>query len=222
MINKLFDLREWLRGAAGRGARWVAWSPWRVAAVVALVVVVLIVAVQLRGTGPADEPEPVESAPDWPAATAEAGPTNPEATGTPTPTAEPTAGDSPDTAPTNLSGDELGRAWITGFLTRSTPEDGHWQEAIEPLSTPELIETLADEGTDSLAIGLSGPWAVTKIKSYTPPDPVADTPSRVQLPYIVTIGNGDKTQEKPFILTAYRVEHGWLVAVAEQPYTSEG
>lgn len=210
-----YDTRDWMRRNVGRAARWVAWSPWRLAAVVGLIVIGLIVVVQLRAAppGPAASRSSTPTAePSWPTATA--GTNTPSQT--PTPSSASPSEDVPISS-AHFTGDQLGHAWIKGFLTRSTPDDDHWHQMIEHISTPELIDKLDADGPDKLAITLPGPWRVTKISHYEPSDSAVDTPSRVTLPYLVTISNGTATQQKRFVLTAYLGEVGWQVGVAAQP-----
>lgn len=246
IVNWLSDVRDWIRAAVMAAARWIVWSPWRVAAAVAVIILGLVVVVQVRAshTGP-HQPQAsqatVSPSQRWPEATAKphtktsvnAGPRE---TATPTRTADspspggesspegkPSPGATDTGAAASLSGDKLGHAWITGFLTRDKPSHSRqWKDQIENITTSKLIDSLEAEGTDKLALDLSGPWQVTNIARYRPPDPVASTPTRVQLPYIVTVSNGDTSTKKPFILTAYKGEDGWKVANATQPYTSHG
>lgn len=231
----LGDVKEAVLGGLLGAVRWLIWSPWRIGGAVAVLAVLLIVVAQLQSrneptnAAPGDRP----AASPWPTVTAV--PDGADTSTTPAPTTgaggevstegedDPTdsAEASPSTVPTELSGEDLDRAWITAFLTRSDPDSDAWVEAVGPVTTADLVSTLRAQA-DKLAIPLSGPWSVTKITPYTPPDPVTNTPARHSGAYIVTISNGQKSMDKPFIVTSYLSDDGWQVAVAEQPYSSNG
>lgn len=234
--HRLADAREWARERLRSVAGWLIWSPWRLGAVVAGLVVLIVLGVNLHGTTPA-APAAVPTRSAWPAATAE--PTRaattpsqpiPSSSATPTNSSGPVSSSAPAATPAvasvsaraaSLSGDALGKAWLSAFLTRDTPSSTAWVTAITPMTTPDLVATLRTQD-DKLGISLPGPWRITKVTTYRAPNPVTNTPVRTQLPYIVTLSGGGKTVEKPFILTAYRGANGWQIATAEQPYTSNG
>lgn len=120
----------------------------------------------------------------------------------------------------------MGHAWVKGFLTRSHPSQATgWKHNIGDISSSDLVSTLGSDGTTKLGLdklSTHRPWRVVKIATYTPPDPAATTPTRKQLPYIVTVSDGKHRQRKPFVLTAYHGHDRWIVSTAEQPYTSKG
>lgn len=228
--HRLADAREWTRQRLLTAASWLIWSPWRIGGLVAVVIVALIVIGVLHSNQPRPAPtSPQHTASAWPEATAEPETADSSSASARTQSASPTStattaspsATSSSAQPKHLSGDALGRAWITGFLTRTSPTSNDWATAIAPMSTADLVSTLQEQ-SDKLGISLSGPWKVAKIARYTPPNPVADTPVRHQMAYIVTITNGHHTMHKPFILTAYLGGNGWQIASAEQPYTSNG
>lgn len=231
----LGDVKEAVLGGLLGAVRWLIWSPWRIGGAVAVLVVLLILVAQLQSRNESTNAAPNDgpAASPWPTVTAV-----PDGAGTSTPAPTTDAGgevstaagenDStnsaeapPSTVPTDLSGEDLDRAWITAFLTRSDPASDAWVEAIGPVTTADLVSTLRAQA-DKLEIPLAGSWTVTKITPYTPPDPVTNSPARHSGAYIVTISSGQKSMDKPFIVTSYLSDEGWQVAVAEQPYSSNG
>lgn len=223
-LGRLSDLKEWCRNGLVRVGRWIMWSPLRFLGVVAVIVVGLVVLVQVRtadnGSGSSAGADSSAS-PSWPVATAtKSRPPSASPSGTPTPATSASA-----THKRSLSGDKLGHAWLTGFLNRSHPDRAtEWKDQIGDISSSDLVSTLGSEGTQKLEfdkLSTHRRWRVVKIATYKPPDPVAKTPTRVQLPYLVTVSDGKHRQRKPFVLTAYH-GHRWIVSTAEQPYTSKG
>lgn len=149
----------------------------------------------------------------------------------PTATSGPTRGSTPPPLPTktpspnprSLEGRTLGVGWLTGYLTRPTRSDDGWVAAIRDITTPELLAQLKAEGSDAVGLFRLKSWQVSAVKPLQYPDLPAKTPSRVVLAYLATVTDGTTQVRKPFVLYSYREPGGrWLIAIVEQPYSSEG
>lgn len=115
------------------------------------------------------------------------------------------------------------RVWLTGFLTRSSRDDDRWADAVQDLTTPELLQQLASAGPAYVGLEDLSSWRVVRIVPITVVDPPADTPSRTVLTYAAVVTDGMHRVEKPFQLYCYRNADGrWQVGAVEQPYASEG
>ena len=123
-----------------------------------------------------------------------------------------------------LSKDKLGKAWLTGFLTRTDRTDDSWSTTIADITTPDLLTRLDDAGPDYVGFYKLDSWKVKAISRYDgdPKQVPISTPSRQVLAYTVKVSDGRTTMSKPFILTAYQVDDRWVVAILTMPYTSEG
>lgn len=137
--------------------------------------------------------------------------------------AEQAATTAAETPGRSLQGRDLALAWLRGYLTRSSHDDGGWETAIADLSTPDLVEKLQEDGPDSVGLHELSSWRVAAIKAYTAVDQPVNAPSRTTLSYIAVVTDGRRKVEKPFTLYAYRQSNDrWLVTLVEQPYSSEG
>lgn len=201
--------------------------------VVVLVVVAAVVVAQLvqRSSTPAGSAAPSPSPsrigpsvivrPPGPTATttpATSAPTVPDPTG-------PGSTSAPGQRVRSLSGEELARTWLLGYLTRPDGRhDGRWKSAIADLTSPELMALLADKGPDFVGLFKLTTWQVAGIVPYKGnADVGASGPSRQVLAFTATVTDGRLTFDKPFILTAYAGADGrFVVSTVEQPYTSEG
>jgi hypothetical protein len=156
---------------------------------------------------------PTAGASDQPAPTPATSSVTSTAPGTTTGT--PTAYKSP--------GADLAKTFLTGLLTRSSRDDDNWQQAVQPYTTPELIEHLKTLGADGIGFEELSSWQPIKFQKTTIVDQPANTPSRVVSSWIVTVTDGHQTMRKPFGVNEYLGDHGtWKVAVLQMPYTSEG
>lgn len=194
-------------------------GPWQlVALVLGVVVLILVVSSQLH-RGAASSPPP-DGAASVSGASTSASPVTPAThSAPPTRTPSPRPSASPARA---LSGPALATAWLTGYLNRSTRDDGRWVEVIRDITDPDLLNQLQSSGSD--AVGLLGlqSWRVTAVTPYSDPDQPVDTPSRQVLAYNAAVTDGHTTEQKPFLLYCYRSGDGrWTVSMVEQPYTSE-
>jgi hypothetical protein len=207
-----------VRGSSGGIRSWLV-GPWQlVTLVVGLVVVILVVSTQLHRE-PASGPPP-ETAASVQASAATGSPVTP-ATPSAVPPSAPTPS-SPSSASRTPSGPALAAAWLTGYLDRSSRDDGRWVEAIRDITDPDLLAQLQAGGPD--AVGLFGldSWRVTAVTPYNDPDQPVDTPSRQVLAYTAAVTDGRTTEQKPFLLYCYRSgDDRWTVSMVEQPYTSE-
>lgn len=147
----------------------------------------------------------------------------PAATATATATAQPSpATTTTPTSPAGRPDRALAASWLTGYLTRVNRDDASWQDAIAPLTTPDLVDQLALAGPDAVGLDQLTRWQVTKIAPYKAVDQPVDTPSRVVLSYAATVTDGHVTRTKPFQLYAYLGGDGrWLIGALDQPYSSE-
>lgn len=164
------------------------------------------------------DPTPAESAPPSASSTPAPSPTSETTQASrPRTAARPRASDQP------LRGRDLAAAWLTGYLTRSDRSDERWVPAIRDLTTPELLETLQEEGPTAVGLDQLASWQVTRIAPFTAVEQPIDTASRKILSYAAVVTDGHIRVEKPFQLYCYRAADGrWLVASIEQPYASEG
>src|SRR4051794_23905569 len=68
--------------------------------------------------------------------------------------------------PRALRGRALAVAWLTGYLTRSSRDDGTWIAAIADLSTPNLVQQLKEAGPDNVGLYQLTAWRVATITPY--------------------------------------------------------
>lgn len=205
--------------------RWTLWAPWRLAAVVCAIVVALVIVGQLRADNTAARPE-VEPTPDiasnWPRATAQPNEGAGSSPAASSPASSPAASSPPNPEGRVLSGEALAKAWLAGYLDRSSRDDDSWSAAIADITDPQLLTALEAEGPDAVGLFKFQSWRVTQVRPSAGSKPV-DTPSRQVLAYTATVTDGERTERKPFVLYCYGSADGrWLVTLVEQPYTSEG
>ncbi len=130
----------------------------------------------------------------------------------------------PSTTGRSLSGEKLARAWLTGFLTRTTRDDTAWEAAIADLTTPTALASLRGHGPDEIGLQKLSTWRVAKIAPITGIEADPDTTTRQTLSYAVTVTDGTHSAVKPFQIHAYRdgTDGRWLVGAVHQLYSSEG
>lgn len=194
-------------------------GPWQLVAIVlGVVVVILLVSTQWGGGEASSPPQKGAEQPAVPSGmpspvTAQSQSELPAQTSVPS---------SSSTPARSLSGRELAAAWLTGYLNRSSRDDGRWADAIRDITDPDLLAQLQTSGADAVGLFRLSSWRVTAVTPYDGRDQPVDTPSRQVLAYTAAVTDGDTTEQKPFLLYCYRsADQRWLVSMIEQPYTSE-